>query len=324
MKQGKLLIIGKIPPPIGGVTIHTSRLINWLEKANVPFQFVNLTYKELLFIPFHLINYSCIHVHSSNPFLRFYVILMCKFYRKFSIVTIHGNLHRFKSKIKNWIDLKTIQFAKKPILLNERSLQIAMNFNNNSEIVSSFIPPDISKEYLPLYCINQINKMHNKYKYLFCSNASNLSYDKNGDEIYGITELFFFISNFTQYGLVLSDPSGAYEYFFKRKNIDIPENVYIITGNHSFYKVMELSDASIRNTTTDGDSLSVKESLYLKKITFCTNVVSRPNGCITYKKGNLNEIITYFERNNNVKINEQVENGFIRLKEIYNSCKIGN
>ena len=48
MKKNKLLIIGKIPPPMGGVTIHVSRIIDKLntEKAdqqkNIKIQYIQL------------------------------------------------------------------------------------------------------------------------------------------------------------------------------------------------------------------------------------------------------------------------------------------
>lgn len=321
----KILIIGKIPPPVGGVTIHTSRLLKWLDKDKVPFEFMVLNFINLIRVPFLLMNFSCIHIHSSNPFIRFYFILLSRIYRKYSIVTIHGDINRFKSKIKNWIDKSTIQIAKKPIVLNERSFHIAKKVNPQSEIVSSFIPPDYSNEFLPKYHQSHIESMRAKYELLFCTNAYNLSYDKNGNEIYGITELINLFRNYTKFGLVFSDPSSSYINDFKKRNLIVPENIYIINGNHSFYKVMEFSDASIRNTTTDGDSLSVKESLYLNKITFATDVVSRPKGCILYKKGFLDEILNNLDLDPKVyNHNKKDENGYIRLKEIYQSCLTEN
>ena len=315
----KILILGKIPPPIGGVTVHTSRLLNSLEKDGILFKFFKLDFVNLLLFPFYVINYSCVHVHSSNPLVRLYVMIICKIYGKYGIVTIHGNLNRFKLRIKNWIDKKTIQIANKPITLNFSSLELAKKINLHAEIVSSFIPPDESKEYLPQSNTQFINSMRAKYDIIFCTNASNLSYDKKGNEIYGITELIDFFGNHTQFGLVFSDPSGAYKNEFEKHNLSISDNIYIINGSHSFYKVMKLSDASIRNTSTDGDSISVKESLFLNKRTFTTDVVSRPIGCFIYKKGNLEEILAHLHQDIEVH-NNKVENGYIRLKEIYRNC----
>jgi hypothetical protein len=82
---------------------------------------------------------------------------------------------------------------------------------------------------------------------------------------------------------------------------------------------MQVCDASIRNTTTDGDSLSVKESLYLKRYTFATDAVNRPPGCILYKRGKFNDFLNKeipHIMNHKVKSIE-IKNGSVRLLEIY-------
>lgn len=38
MKQA-LLILGSLPPPIGGVTIHVKRLLEFLEKKSISYSF---------------------------------------------------------------------------------------------------------------------------------------------------------------------------------------------------------------------------------------------------------------------------------------------
>lgn len=42
-------------------------------------------------------------------------------------------------------------------------------------------------------------------------------------------------------------------------------------------------DVFVRNTSTDGDSISVREALYLGLKALCTDVVDRPNGVILFK-----------------------------------------
>jgi glycosyltransferase involved in cell wall biosynthesis len=315
--EKKVLIIGKIPPPIGGVTIHVSRLLKKLERENIAHDFKQNNIKNLLCFIFSIHKYSCIHIHSSNPFIRLYVVLIAKILNVKSIVTFHGDIGRFKSTIKNKIDHITIRWASKPIVLNNNSFLIAKKLNNKTEIVSSFIPPDDANEILPQKYVDKIQAYKKKYEYLFCSNAYNLSYDKEGMEIYGIFELIETFKCFPQYGFILSDPSGAYFKEIKSKKISLTNNICIITGLHSFYKVMSLCDASIRNTSTDGDSISVKESLYLNKITFTTDVVSRPVGCILYKRGFFKGILHNYNFRAESPQKIIVENGFERLKQIY-------
>lgn len=42
MSKAQILIIGKIPPPIGGVTIHIQRLIQCLQNNDIEYQYLSL------------------------------------------------------------------------------------------------------------------------------------------------------------------------------------------------------------------------------------------------------------------------------------------
>ncbi|MFA7450080.1 MAG: glycosyltransferase [Bacteroidales bacterium] len=287
----KLLILGKIPPPIGGVTVHVQRLLYSLDKR-IDYEFKVLNIKTLMKLFFIANNYKIIHIHSSNPWVRLYVVIVCKLFNIKSINTIHGDLVRFRSNVKNRVDIAAIRLSDKPILLNKGSYEVAKLINNNSEIISAFIPPTImDNNFMTSDIIKSIQTLKSSSEYVFCTNATNLSYDKKNKEIYGIFELIEVFKSFPSYGLVFSDPSGIYSQTFHENSFNVSSNVLIINKKHSFYTVMKFCDASIRNTTTDGDSLSVKESLYLNLYTFTTDVVSRPKGCILYKKGEFADLL---------------------------------
>lgn len=318
--MNKLLVIGSLPPPIGGVTIHTSRLLLALKSDNFQFDYLKLSLTNLLLFSITVKKYRCVHIHSSNPFVRYYVMRICKIFGVFGIVTIHGDINRFSSIIKNYVDRKTIINAKKPIVLNKKSFLKTKQLNNDLEIVSSFIPPVVEHEYLDQSHVDNILKMKDKYRLLISTNASVLSYDKQNIEIYGIFELIEAMKSFSEFGLILSDPSGSYYRYFQDQKVKLPHNIYIINNNHSFYRVLELSDASVRNTITDGDSISIRESLFLNKLTFATDCVSRPNGCIIFQRGNFLKTITEFHFNDYHSNLNNVENGFLRLKEIYSQA----
>lgn len=320
MRKKNVLIIGKLPPPIGGVTVHVSRLLSYLQKEKYSFDFLQLSSKNLIKLLFYIRRYKCIHIHSSNPFAREYVTIIAKVLKVKSVVTFHGDLGRYSSNYKNRVDNTTIRLSDKPIVLNEQSFIHASSINKNCDMVSAFIPPDIKNEYLKSECIKTIEKFKAKYKIVFCTNAYNLSYDKNNNEIYGIFEIVEIFRNRRHLGLVFSDPSGMYSKEFYKRNIVVPENVLVINEEHSFFRVVCLCDVNIRNTTTDGDSLSVKESLYLHKITLATNVVSRPKGCLIYNIGTLGNIIDQLNKEKLIsKINNDTsENSVSILVSIYN------
>jgi hypothetical protein len=324
MKKNKILIVGKIPPPIGGLTIHVSRLLNKLKnETEFDVFFYDLAIESALKLLFQTLKYNKIHLHTSSPIFRFLIGLYCKLTFTKCIITFHGDLGRYKKEILNKIDLLTIRIAEYPIVLNTKSYSIACEINTNTKLISSFIAPIDEEEYLCNEYRNEISNVKKSTDMLFCTNAYNLTYDKDGVEIYGIYEIISCFLKKTNLGLVFSDPSGAYKKKFKDRGIRLTENILHIVEPHSFYEVLKSSDASIRNTTTDGDSLSVKESLFLKKTTLCTDVVSRPEQTILYKRGELQAAVDRTCINmSNLHLKETlVEDGSTKIIELYKNIQ---
>jgi len=204
--------------------------------------------------------------------------------------------------------------CKYPIVLNENSLKIASIHNKKSKKISSFIPP-INEKLLSEETINKINKLKSHSFKVFATNAYGFTYDKNNIEIYGVLDLIDVFNNNNDFSLIISDPSGEYNKYIIENKLHVNQNILILSYHHSFCEVLKLSDASIRNTSTDGDSLSIKESLYYNKLTFATNVVSRNNGVITYKRGDYNIL---FQNVESPVVDKNKLNGSVELIKLYN------
>ena len=61
------------------------------------------------------------------------------------------------------------------------------------------------------------------------------------------------------------------------------DNIFFIDYPHPYFEVLKHSDFFIRNTSTDGDALSVKEALWLGVPALCSDVVDRPEGVRLFK-----------------------------------------
>jgi glycosyltransferase involved in cell wall biosynthesis len=306
----KLLIIGKLPPPIGGVTIHVNRLIDKLSEDGFDYGFIKLDKSLLIKIFFLIGQFKVVHLHSSNIYVQLYLSIIFWLFNVKSIVTFHGDLNRF-TYYKTILIKTIIKIIDVPIVLNQGSYNIAKKINDKSQLISAFIPPTINEE-LPPNIISKLSEAKNKYKKLYATNGYSLSYDKEKNEIYGILDLIKFFNNLTNSALFISDPSQEYIKYINQNSIFVNSNIYMISELHSFYEVLKYVDASIRNTSTDGDSLSIKESLFLNKITFATNVVSRPEGVIVYPRGEYN-----FDFDTFVPVISENLSGIKKLKEIY-------
>lgn len=275
MKNNKLLIIGKCPLPIGGVTIHVQRLLDWLDHSNIKYEYYDLKRFEFLSFCSAIRRNDYAHLHSSSPVLRLVFAVICSMSHTKALITYHGNIGRF-GFVKNKLDALSVRLAYLPIVLNQGSLRIARKYNHKVILSSAYIPEvNAGKNTLSEDTLNAISRLRQSNKVIACTNAYNLSFDKNGNEIYGIS---FLVSCFRNSGnaLIISDPSGNY-----RKKIKTEyDNILFLAYPHSFIEVLKLSDCFIRYTSTDGDSLSIHEALDCNIPVIATDVVSRPDGVI--------------------------------------------
>jgi glycosyltransferase involved in cell wall biosynthesis len=320
MRLKKLLIIGKIPPPIGGVTIHTSRLLDHLDFEKIEHNFYdNYSFNISTFI-YSIWKAKIAHIHLDNPFFLFIFSLLCRILNTYSIITIHGKIFRYR-KIFSFFEWLSIRFSNKVILLNDYSFEIAIKINSNSMRMSAFIPP-IQTIPLDPDLQKKIQEVKAYTSFVFCTNAYSLAYDKNGKEIYGIFELIDFFLKNNHLALVISDPKGDYYTNFLNKGVKVSDNIKFLLGNHPFVEVVKVSDCVIRNTTTDGDSLSVNEALYFGKKVIATNCVNRPEGVIVYGANiplKLNDAINLSINSNNDSSIKKPKNAAIELVKLYNN-----
>jgi len=278
--MNKILIIGRIPPPNGGVTVHVSRLLQALkQKKPECFEFTDYGKKPVKTC-WQILCYKVIHLHSSNPYLQLFLALICGLLFKKSIITFHGNLGRY-SMIKNSAVNLSVFLSAVPVVLNAESLQKAQKLNKNASLMTAFIPSSIDTT-LNSQLLENLNKFRKKYEILFCTNAWKLTFDKQGKEIYGISGIIRNLEKADKAGLIISDPSGSYAIHIQNTFGKIPDNIFIINEYHDFRNVLTLCDAFIRNTTTDGDSLSIHEAIEKNVAVFASDCVTRPAECMLF------------------------------------------
>jgi glycosyltransferase involved in cell wall biosynthesis len=318
MKKNKILIIGKVPPPIGGVTIHTVRLLEYCEKENFKLEFYNFQDFNFLKMAKAIALTKKAHLHANNTLFQLLFVVLCRLLRTNSILTIHGDLYAH-SVVMNLFQFYSIRFCDCPILLNEKSFNLAKKTNANSKWMSAFIPPQ-KQEFLNIDLQDRINYVKTKCKYVFCTNAHSLVYDNKGNEIYGIISLVNFFKDNPKDGFVVSDPKGEYQRFFKNNNFVLGNNIVLLTGNHSFFEVLKQTDCFIRNTTTDGDSLSIKEALYSGTRVIASDCVDRPAGVIVFEISNprsLEKAIFKVKTEFNLSVESTPINCAIELTHLY-------
>ena len=307
----KILIIGTIPATagIGGVTVHVQRLLEWLNTRGIDYTLCDYKAQPIKEQIRLMKQNGILHLHVSHPVLRFVYALTAKLMGKKLIFTIHGNLGRFQW-FGNLLDKLTVKLSDVPIAINRQSYEKAIQWNKQSQLISAFIPP-LTDGKVSEWIVEKIENLRAQGYRVYSTNASACSFTPKGEEIYGIEFLIEFFRQRDEV-LVISDPSG--QYAEKHQG----EDLFIIVEPHSTYTIYKHVDGTIRNTATDGDSLSVRESLSLGLPTLATDRVDRPEGCILFHYNDSESLVKAL-KDNGLKEKATRENPVNLIIEIYNN-----
>lgn len=318
-RMKKLLIIGQTPPPTGGVSIHVMRLLRLLKEDDVVHCHLSPRNNRLKDYLSYSRGVDTVHLNISNPTAIFLLSIFYRTLGKRIILTVHGELGNRK-RVENILMYSAIIISAYTLVLNRISLKRAMRFNRNTRMITAFIPPG-NNEYCSLEENRslELSSYIQKYKMAFCTNAFEAKLDVRKNEIYGITGLINIFSSFSDMCLLISNPTNTYAEYLRKNGIVIPDNVKIITYPHSFIDIIQMTDCFLRATTTDGDSVSIREALWLGKSVICSDCVSRPDGCILYKNLDWDDLRDKIKRYENRKSEKavNVQNAYDIIKTIY-------
>jgi len=278
-KQQNLLIIGTLPSSagVGGVTVHVERILQYLDKQKYPYTLFDYKKESFHTVIRRIWQSKAVHIHVCNPYYMFLITLVCSLFNKKYFLTLHG---KYTPEIQHpWAIIKyAIKHALVPIVLNKDSYEVCWKINSNTSLIPAFIPPQI-KEVLEPEIIKLVEEIHKRGNMAVVTYGFDDNIDINGNEIYGINFLVSFFSEHPKYELIVVNPTGNYEKKY-RKGV---EHVHIIGHPLPLYELFKIVDMFVRNTSKDGDSLSVKEALYLRRRVLCTDVVDRPRGVQLFK-----------------------------------------
>jgi glycosyltransferase involved in cell wall biosynthesis len=279
--MAKLLIIGKMPPPIGGVSMHVQRLTQRIRQMGFDFDFCDVRKTSVLKILRDIATHRIIHIHFSNPFVQVAFAVLCRLTFKKLIITYHGRWGRYRM-VGNLAVRLSARLAHIPVVQERASLLQALRCNPRSREISTYIAdPEIRP--LPAPLQTEIAYRRTLYRTTFCTNAWNVTFDKHGREIYGISEMVNRFADYPDYQLLISDPSGSYRSYIQQRTLHISGNVFFISHLHDFKSILLLSDAFIRNTTTDGVCLSLHEARELGIPVLASAAVERPLFCSVFQ-----------------------------------------
>lgn len=259
MKITSLLLLGTLPPPIGGVTISVKNLKDALELNQVN---VGVLYSGLMN------RYQVAHSHAYSPMKRLILLVLGKLFASKNVFTIHG-MHFDQ---KNFFNRIALELADGVVVLNDDILKLSPKLNKLPILKSS----SLVKEGLNL--ANSSKKILSVEKpkprlLLYAQHGNSFE----GEPIYGVPfieeVLGDIVKNFT---LVFVDLNKCYPEFAQKSGVIYFGEVV------DFNQLLREVDVYVRPTSKDGDAIAIHEAISNGIPVVASDVVSRPEGVKTY------------------------------------------
>ena len=339
----KVLIIGPCPPPYGGVSVHILRLNNLLQKQ-FDFDFIdespvkkneyfNIRSLKISVYLKKVYNADILYIHSGSMILRVLHLVIGKVFSRKIILALHGFTSappKFIFYIKGLI----YRLANSIIVVNDNIKKRLYLPEKKCITKEAFIPPVLKEEpQLPENILEFLFKNKHDGNVVICANAFRLETYRNQD-LYGLDMCIEAAHRLLKKKLsfvfifIVSSIDDKTDVYFKMekliKELNLCNRFLLRNEKLSFVKLMEQSDIIVRPTNTDGDSLTIREGLFLNKKVLASDVVERPEGVVLFENRNINDLemkledlIANEDKFNNSSFDGGADNPTENLKKIY-------
>jgi len=315
----KYLIIGARPPPRGGVAVYLERKVAYLKAQGCQVDWCNP--RELLSLVKKLLVQSCrrsrsiIELHTAHTV----AIFLVSFLRIESAVVFFD--HNYSSGFQERGAIARYLLVR---FLN-RVGQIVIVSEHLKKNYFGLIPPEsvdqfkIEVPYIPLssdYDQNKaivspaISNFLQKYPVVILNAAWRLVDDVDGSDLYGLQwSLESFLSHYQNdirvgFLAVVGDNQGERLNHLVALASKIG-NVLVMVGEHDLCSILcKTNTILLRTTSTDGDSLSVREALELGRAVIASDIVVRPKGAIQYHYGSREDFEQHLISEINVRLSK--------------------
>ena len=268
MKKNTLFIVGRMPPPVGGVTSFNIQIQALLDSLGQPTKLIEGVRDILSAVNPNQRKHVLLSL--SHRLAIFLIATCCRTFGHSVAVIIHGDIER-GSQTNTLIARLISLVSNYTIVLNKSSYHY---LGENRKVLC--LGTNLAHE-------SQADSDSLSSKRTYITYAHRKEVDSRGRDIYGISFLYSFFSK-SDKQLVIIDPSNSYKHLKDNENIRIYRssvNVNEFLGPKFIY---------LRNTSTDGDSLFVHEAMNRGSIVIASDIVSRPPGVLLMRYSNESDL----------------------------------
>lgn len=300
--NNKVIIFGPLPPPIGGVSTFLKRFI-YHNIDNYRTIYSGNKIKKIMDLVYLFTNPKKIELFINGKNIYLFIILILRFFP--SHIVYYDHNFPLKLGIKSKVFKLFLHRADEIWVVNssiKNCFEINFKINNNKiSVKSPFIPPNLTEESIILksYPVS-IYKFINKFNPLMLVNA--WRYSKiNGIDLYGIDLCINLIkrlekNGYPNVGLILAIPGFDSDEMMKDNDgkailnaLKTNNNLFLLDKQRELWPLFKRIDVFLRPTCTDGDAMSIRESLYFNKPVIASDVTIRPNRVNLFRNRNIDD-----------------------------------
>jgi glycosyltransferase involved in cell wall biosynthesis len=296
-------LIGPVLPPKGGVSVHIERLSALLaedfavslldESRNIKPSIPNLRRISPVAYLRLIAAADVVHVHSFPAILKLLHVVVARLLLKRTVLTVHSARG---SGLGTRLALRLSATLAHEVIAVSDSVGASILA---ARIVPAFIPPSRSEFSVSDDIARWIADRKAEGRFVFASNAYRLERFE-GEDLYGldlIIDAFLNpeVAKRCACVFVVGAPDFDPEMFERYQELvrarSIEHVMLLHPRSESFCGIAALADGTIRATLSDGDALSIRESLYLGKVTIASDAASRPKGTWLFKSRNSQDLV---------------------------------
>ena len=307
-----IVIAGTLPPPIGGVSIHTKRLLHFLEKEGLSPRFIELRprknghfdiwkYVRNIFLLAFGSQNDIIHYQMNNLLEATFISVLCRIRSKLFVYTFHSFRVDYFNRLMRWsfrLCCRTVSCCIAPSKTIQQQLVKRGMDARKIHIISTYLPA--TKEEYEMYVPDEIKEFCSGEKIVLVANAYKLYRDESGVDVYGLDMCIEACRRIEDIKVLFCMPLVGDEAYYQEcceliHDYNLHGRILIYRNKVSLVSVFGLCDIFVRPTNTDSYGISIEEALSSGLKAIASDVCERTEGTVLFKNRDLDDMINTIE-----------------------------